>query len=498
MIRFRRVYGTAVAALVPLLAACGTEEPVQEAVEAEPGGGEAITLWTDRTELFFEYPAMIAGTEGGAWAIHLTDLSDFRPVTEGRLSLVFEGPDGRSYTVVQDEPARPGVYNPTPSLPVAGMYDLVMLLEGPQVEDEIFVGPVQVFGSAEELPRLPEAEAVGISFLKEQQWPIDFATVEAVEQVVAPGVAVTGELAPEPGRMAEITAPVAGIVRWDLNRGAPAEGTWVPEGQPLLRLSPVPGDATYAALRREAARLEREVARAERLAAAEAVPLRRLEEARGDLEVVRAQLDALDSGDADGYVLSLASPIAGAVVERLFVPGERVEPGQPLLRLVDPRVMHLVLHVPAAHAQDLGATVAATFRVEGSNLVQRTERLVGVGAVLDPERRSVPVTFQVANPDRSLRSGMLVTGRLLRSAPEPTLAVPAEAVVDEDGLLVAYVQIGGETFERRAVTVGVTDGQWTTVLAGVRRGERVVIRGHYPIKLSSLNTSEISDHGHPH
>ena len=64
--------------------------------------------------------------------------------------------------------------------------------------------------------------------------------------------------------------------------------------------------------------------------------------------------------------------------------------------------------------------------------------------------------------------------------------------------MVAYVQIGGETFERRAVTVGATDGEWTVVLSGVRPGERVVTRGQYQIKLSSLNTSEISDHGHPH
>ncbi len=46
--------------------------------------------------------------------------------------------------------------------------------------------------------------------------------------------------------------------------------------------------------------------------------------------------------------------------------------------------------------------------------------------------------------------------------------------------------------------VGATDGAWTVVLGGVRRGERVVTRGAYSIKLSSLNTSEISDHGHPH
>jgi multidrug efflux pump subunit AcrA (membrane-fusion protein) len=130
--------------------------------------------------------------------------------------------------------------------------------------------------------------------------------------------------------------------------------------------------------------------------------------------------------------------------------------------------------------------------------VRRASDLVSVGATLEQGLRTVPVTFAVDNADRRLRPGMLVTGRLLSGEPQAALAVPAGAVVDEDGLLVAYVQRGGETFERRALTLGATDGQWTIVLDGIRPGERVVTRGHYQVKLSSLNTSEISAHGHAH
>ena len=174
----RKSAASILALWVSVLGACGGEV-AETPVEAEQGGGEAITIWTDRTELFFEHPALIAGEPGGAWAIHLTDISDFRAVTEGRLTLEFQGPDGRVHTTVADEPARAGVYNPAPSLPTAGMYDLTMILEGAQVSDEIFVGPIQVFASADDIPVLPEAESVGISFLEEQQWPIDFATVTA-------------------------------------------------------------------------------------------------------------------------------------------------------------------------------------------------------------------------------------------------------------------------------------------------------------------------------
>jgi multidrug efflux pump subunit AcrA (membrane-fusion protein) len=108
------------------------------------------------------------------------------------------------------------------------------------------------------------------------------------------------------------------------------------------------------------------------------------------------------------------------------------------------------------------------------------------------------VTFEVTNPNAVFKAGMLVSGRLLSAVADPALAVPARSIVDEDGLFVVYVMTGGETFARRVVTLGVTDGEWTTVRSGVLGGDRVVTRGQYQIKLASLNTSEISDVGHAH
>ena len=140
----------------------------------------------------------------------------------------------------------------------------------------------------------------------------------------------------------------------------------------------------------------------------------------------------------------------------------------------------------------------ATFTVEGSDLVFRSNRVVSVGRVIDPSRRMLPVLFDMPNDDQRLRIGMLVRGRVLLGDAVSGVAIPSVAVREEDGLFVAYVHIGGESFERRAITLGPTDGEWTIVEAGVRNGERVVTLGAYQVKLSSLNTSAISDHGHPH
>ena len=78
------------------------------------------------------------------------------------------------------------------------------------------------------------------------------------------------------------------------------------------------------------------------------------------------------------------------------------------------------------------------------------------------------------------------------------VAVPTEAILDEDGLSVVYVKLGGEAFQRRIVEPGPSDGSWTIVLSGVVNGEQVVAAGAYQVRLASLGEAEISDHGHPH
>jgi multidrug efflux pump subunit AcrA (membrane-fusion protein) len=93
---------------------------------------------------------------------------------------------------------------------------------------------------------------------------------------------------------------------------------------------------------------------------------------------------------------------------------------------------------------------------------------------------------------------MLAQAHLFLGGVVSGTTVPVQAIWEEDALQVVYVELGGETFERRVVTIGPTDGLWTLVEEGVRPGDRVVTRGAYQLRLASLgDTGEIGP-GHVH
>ena len=50
----------------------------------------SVTRWTEKTELFAEYPPLAVGSTS-RFAIHLTRLDDFKALTEGNVEVRLEG-----------------------------------------------------------------------------------------------------------------------------------------------------------------------------------------------------------------------------------------------------------------------------------------------------------------------------------------------------------------------------------------------------------------------
>jgi multidrug efflux pump subunit AcrA (membrane-fusion protein) len=90
-------------------------------------------------------------------------------------------------------------------------------------------------------------------------------------------------------------------------------------------------------------------------------------------------------------------------------------------------------------------------------------------------------------------------GRLLAGMGAATnvLSVPVSAIVEEEGIPVLFVQLSGETFEKRDIVIGIQDAESAEIKSGLEEGERVVIDGAYALLLST-RSGTIPAHGHAH
>lgn len=465
---------------------------------AEPAGG-AITLWTDSTELFMEHPALIVGAPD-KFAVHLTDLTDFAPLRSGKITLHFvPRGGGPPVVVVQDTPRAPGIYGPSPEFSAAGVYDLTLIVDSPQARDRIRVPNLRVYATAAEAPREAEGAEGGVRFLKEQQWKTPgFRTAFAQTGSVVASFDAPGTIEPAAGRFADVTAPISGLIDPSSVASSPTPGQTVGQGQALAVLTPVlgAGGNAFAEARAALREAQDEYARAKRLVDVEAAPQRRLHEAENRLQAAREALAGFGAAGAGGRVV-IRAPIGGVVVSRTIAPGSRVEAGQPLFTIIDPRVVWLRVNVPAAQAPLVGRNSGASFLIEGSTRRYLSDRNVSIGNVIDSLSRTVRALYEVRNADGGIRVGSNARVSVRTDRRATGVLIPASAVLDEDGRAYVFVQPDGESFEKREVRLGGEQNGLVLVLEGVKAGERVVTGAAYQVRLASLSTA-VPAHGHEH
>ena len=71
------------------------------------------------------------------------------------------------------------------------------------------------------------------------------------------------------------------------------------------------------------------------------------------------------------------------------------------------------------------------------------------------------------------------------------------AITEEQGEHYLYVQVTGESYTKRAVSIGNNDGQNLEITSGLNSGERVITKGVMLVKAASMVTG-VENHGHSH
>ncbi len=482
------------------------------------GASEVVTLWGERTQLFVEFPALVVG-EDSPFAAHLTRLSDHFAVDSGTVVVELTGGEQPVERFTVARPSVAGIFRPVVRPTHPGPRRVVLRLDSRAVSETHDMGEFTVFSSREQANAAAstEAEPAGqISYLLEQQWRVPFRVERVTARSMRPNFPAFARLVQPPDAEALVTAPRDGRVIAAGGR-FPLVGEGVEQGGVLFQLTTAPqegGDPAtldlavdQAQIRVNAAR--REVDRLTPLLAQGVVPQRRLDEAQSELATAEAELrsarrrrSSLSQTERVGGsrdALDVPSPIDGAVAELFVSPGTWVSEGDRLARVVDRDRLVLSVGVPEAYVGRLQDVSGAWFRLDnvpGVIEVPRTA-LVSVGTELDAESRTLPVRFRIDNVRRELFAGMRTQAHLIADEPQLTIAVPLDALVDDSGTDVVYVQTGGESFERRPVRLGIRDGDYVEVTEGVSPGEWVVATGAYSVKLASTSTESIG-HGHAH
>ena len=212
------------------------------------------------------------------------------------------------------------------------------------------------------------------------------------------------------------------------------------------------------------------------------------------------RLNQLDTSSSNQSGITLKSPIEGKIAKQLALPGSYVNEGDPIVHIINPKKLWINVNIPQSEIYKVTKPLGVELTLNDSSLefnVDKNTKFLYFNDRVDPKTRCASLIFEIDNPPSSLKAGAGYAVKAYTGKVVQTLAIAKSSIVNDNGQHVVYVQVGGESFERRNIQTGISTGDYIEVTSGLSEGEHVVSKGAYQVLLSAVSPAAAGA-GHAH
>jgi HlyD family secretion protein len=201
-----------------------------------------------------------------------------------------------------------------------------------------------------------------------------------------------------------------------------------------------------------------------------------LKSAQGQLTSAEGKLKG---ADAQVSYSEIRSPINGVVTDRPLFAGETAAAGAPLITVMDTTSLIAKTHLAQSVVQQMKVGDAAQLKVPG--IADPVDAKVSlISPALDPGSTTVEVWLKADNKAGSLKVGTPVKVVITGKSVDKALKIPQSAVLTaQDGGKSVMVVGSDNVAHKKAVSLGISDGEDVQVLNGVAPGDMVITGGAY-------------------
>lgn len=194
--------------------------------------------------------------------------------------------------------------------------------------------------------------------------------------------------------------------------------------------------------------------------------------------------------DANLARFEIKAPAGGSVIAKDVTLGEAAAATDKLFEIADLSTVWLDISV---FIKDLSSvTLGQVVDVTASGIHESTTGTITyIQPLANTTNRAVLARVVLKNPDGRWRPGMSVTAKAITSEADVPVAVTKDAIQSYEAKQVVFVETA-EGIMPRPVTLGRNDGVSVEILAGLKAGERYVVKNSFVLK-SELSKKESTD-----
>ena len=189
----------------------------------------------------------------------------------------------------------------------------------------------------------------------------------------------------------------------------------------------------------------------------------------------------------------LRAPFDGQITQRNIVPGQHLNPSEPMFALVDFEPLRVRINLPEAVARRVSAGDEVELDLE--TVDHAVEAVVErVAPVVDPGTSTVRLTLLVRGRAEDLRVGGFVKTRIVTDTHTEALSIPKLALVEEGSLRSVFVA-EADSVRKVEISTGLWDDSHVEVLDGLEDGQFVVSLGQGGLRIGTkievLNATQV-------
>ncbi|MBT5469195.1 MAG: HlyD family efflux transporter periplasmic adaptor subunit [Nitrospina sp.] len=188
----------------------------------------------------------------------------------------------------------------------------------------------------------------------------------------------------------------------------------------------------------------------------------------------------------------LRSPLGGIIIQKHLTTGEAVKSDDDVFLLADLSEVWVNIAIPVKDLNFVKLGQSVTVQKNNPGLKARG-KLTFLDSIIDGTSRTVTGRVVIQNPKSEWRPGTFVTLELTLEQRRVPLAVPTKAIQTIRDWSVVFVKYGN-FFEARPLELGESDGTWTEVLQGLKKGESFTNQNSFILKAEIEKSSATHDH----
>jgi membrane fusion protein (multidrug efflux system) len=315
-----------------------------------------------------------------------------------------------------------------------------------------------------------------------------------------------------PDHDAQVAAKTGGV----LKKLYVEEGMTVKEGQLLAELEDATQRSQLAQAEAQMRKSDATFAYAQQSIAKQLIPKRDFDQAKFDMENLRA---AYESARLQLAYTRILAPIDGVIAERSVKLGNLIQTNQALFRIVGMNSLQAVLNVPERQLGILKPGQPVDLEADALPGRKFTGNILRIAPVVDAASGTFRVTCEFHDKTGALKPGMFGRVEIVYDQRADALTVPRSALIEEDGETAVFVVEPGKpkpadadkagadakakpdtsvadakkadaakpaapslVAHRKLVKVGYSDGDKVEVRSGLDEGTQVITIGRNAVR----------------